>query len=69
MFGNPTHESASDSAALRPALLMAALRGLCAALERVRQRRALESLPDHMLQDLGLTRRDVETECRRPFWR
>jgi uncharacterized protein YjiS (DUF1127 family) len=70
MVGNPTHECARDSA--RPQArnpLVTGLRRLAAALERGRQRRALKSLPDHMLHDLGLTRRDVEAECRRSFWR
>lgn len=36
--------------------------------ERWRQRQALRSLNDHMLQDIGLSRADVEGECRKPFW-
>jgi uncharacterized protein YjiS (DUF1127 family) len=37
--------------------------------ERVRQRRQLQSLSDHMLRDLGLGRADVEAESSKPFWR
>ena len=37
--------------------------------ERVRQRRQLQSLSDHMLRDLGLGRADVEAETSKPFWR
>lgn len=38
-------------------------------LETYRQRRALATLDDHMLKDIGLTRCDVEAEVSRPFWR
>jgi uncharacterized protein YjiS (DUF1127 family) len=37
--------------------------------ERVRQRRQLRQLSDHMLKDIGLSRGDVETEVAKPFWR
>jgi uncharacterized protein YjiS (DUF1127 family) len=40
-----------------------------AGLERARQRRQLQSLNDHMLKDLGLSRADVEGEAGKPFWR
>ncbi len=36
--------------------------------ERRRTRRALGSLDDHMLKDIGLTRWMAETEATRPFW-
>jgi uncharacterized protein YjiS (DUF1127 family) len=36
--------------------------------ERARQRRALESLDDRMLKDIGLSRADVMRECDKPFW-
>ncbi|WP_449227290.1 DUF1127 domain-containing protein [Azospirillum argentinense] len=36
--------------------------------ERRRQRRALEALPDHLLQDIGLSRADAATEADKPFW-
>ena len=32
------------------------------------QRRALLSMSDHMLKDLGLNRGDILHEARRPFW-
>jgi uncharacterized protein YjiS (DUF1127 family) len=38
-------------------------------LERVRQRRQLRQLGDHMLRDIGLSRADVEAEVSKPFWR
>lgn len=37
--------------------------------ERARQRRHLQSLSDHMLRDIGLTRADVLAEASKPFWR
>lgn len=38
-------------------------------LDRARQRRALLSLDDRMLKDVGLSRADVESEADKPFWR
>ena len=37
--------------------------------ERVRQRRQLQGLNDHMLRDIGLGRADVAAEITKPFWR
>jgi uncharacterized protein YjiS (DUF1127 family) len=37
--------------------------------ERARQRRQLQTLNDHMLRDIGLTRADVMAESSKPFWR
>jgi uncharacterized protein YjiS (DUF1127 family) len=36
---------------------------------RTAERQALLSLDDHILRDVGLTRREVELEGRKPFWR
>jgi uncharacterized protein YjiS (DUF1127 family) len=36
--------------------------------ERVRQRRALGTLSDHMLKDLGLSRVDAGLESGKRFW-
>lgn len=33
-----------------------------------RSRRALAALDDAALNDIGLTRREAQTEARRPFW-
>ncbi len=38
-------------------------------VERHRGRRALRLLDDHMLKDVGLSRRDVDREADKPFWR
>jgi uncharacterized protein YjiS (DUF1127 family) len=38
-------------------------------IERTRQRRALGSLDDTMLRDIGVTRVDAARECEKPFWR
>ena len=37
--------------------------------ERARQRYHLESLDDHLLKDIGLSRADVSREVSKPFWR
>jgi uncharacterized protein YjiS (DUF1127 family) len=36
--------------------------------ERSRQRRALATLDDQLLRDIGLTRPQAQTEAARPFW-
>nr|WP_255552327.1 DUF1127 domain-containing protein [Maritimibacter dapengensis] len=33
-----------------------------------RERRALAKLDDHLLDDIGLTRRAAWSEAKRPFW-
>jgi len=38
-------------------------------LDRVRQRRVAYGLSDHMLKDVGLSRRDFGHESSRQFWR
>ncbi len=37
--------------------------------DRLEVRGALGELPDRTLQDIGLTRGDVDNESARPFWR
>ena len=37
--------------------------------ELARQRRALLTLDDRMLKDIGVTRAEAEREAGRPFWR
>ena len=37
--------------------------------ERASMRRALESLDDHALKDIGLSRDRIACEVRKPFWR
>ncbi|HAS64445.1 MAG TPA: hypothetical protein DCS35_18875 [Vibrio sp.] len=32
-------------------------------------RRQLARLPEHLFQDVGLSKNQVDAECRRPFWR
>lgn len=57
----------------RPHAARSWFRGLMLVLlaieERRRQRRALMSLDDRLLKDIGLSRADVEQECGKPFWR
>ena len=36
--------------------------------ELARQRRALLTLDDRMLKDIGITRADAQLEASRPFW-
>ena len=49
--------------------LIALFDAMAAWSERRRQRRALEALPDHLLQDIGLSRADAVNEADKPFWR
>ena len=57
----------------RPHAARSWFRGLMLVLlaieERRRQRRALMSLDDRLLKDIGLSRADVDQECGKPFWR
>jgi uncharacterized protein YjiS (DUF1127 family) len=36
--------------------------------DRSRERRALLSLDDHMLRDVGLSRAEISNEASKPFW-
>ncbi len=36
--------------------------------DRAKQRRELLSLSDHQLNDIGLTRKQVIAEAKKPFW-
>jgi uncharacterized protein YjiS (DUF1127 family) len=36
---------------------------------RLKDRIALQSLDDHMLRDIGLSRADIEREATKPFWK
>jgi uncharacterized protein YjiS (DUF1127 family) len=44
------------------------LDGLVTWQERARQRHALQSIDNRGLKDIGLSRADVDRECRKPFW-
>ena len=37
--------------------------------QRSVERHRLKSLNDHMLRDIGISRFEVEAECRKPFWK
>ena len=37
-------------------------------IERSRQRRALQDLDDHLLNDVGLSRDEAKRECAKLFW-
>jgi uncharacterized protein YjiS (DUF1127 family) len=36
--------------------------------ERARERHRMASLSDAMLRDIGISRADLDRECRKPFW-
>ena len=36
--------------------------------QRARDRHAMSSLSDAALRDIGVSRADLEQECRKPFW-
>jgi uncharacterized protein YjiS (DUF1127 family) len=58
------------AAALWPRIRLARVKSwvhLCG--QRSRQRRALATLSDHQLRDIGLSREEVLVEIRRPPWR
>jgi uncharacterized protein YjiS (DUF1127 family) len=50
-------------------IVVGAMWGLIGWAERARQRRALLSLDDWMLKDIGLSRADVMREYDKPVWR
>jgi uncharacterized protein YjiS (DUF1127 family) len=52
-----------------PGLLGRTLYALRLWRERVRERDALTRLTDRDLQDMRVSRYDLETEIRKPFWR
>ncbi|GAB4237784.1 MAG: hypothetical protein Tsb0032_42340 [Kiloniellaceae bacterium] len=50
-------------------LFFATARPLVRWQQRLRDRDALQRLPDYILRDIGLDRREAEEEMRKPFWR
>jgi uncharacterized protein YjiS (DUF1127 family) len=50
-------------------VMRAVLRGVAESFRRAQQRRDLAALSDHALRDIGLSRREVELEIDKPFWR
>ncbi len=59
---------AATPATSRGARTAALLAWLALCLLRRRERRALQELTDQQLKDIGLSRADVERECRRRPW-
>lgn len=57
-----------DPLAARRARLGAILAFILRIQERWQQRRHLEELDDHLLDDIGLKPEDVRCECRKAFW-
>ena len=50
-------------------LFFAAARPLIVWQRRLRERDALQRMPDYILRDIGLDRLAVEEETQKPFWR
>ncbi|MEM7497873.1 MAG: DUF1127 domain-containing protein [Pseudomonadota bacterium] len=50
------------------ALLRGLLQRVLRWQDRLRQRRRLQALPDHMLKDIGVSREDALEEASKPFW-
>ncbi|MBU2647071.1 MAG: DUF1127 domain-containing protein [bacterium] len=42
---------------------------LTAWIARIDSREKLKTLSDRSLRDIGLTRREIEAEIRKPFWK
>ena len=60
---------AAQTMAVLESLAAPLLRHVRARLDRARQRRALESVDDWILKDIGLSRADAIHEHDKPFWR
>jgi uncharacterized protein YjiS (DUF1127 family) len=60
--------TAPIAATVRSAL-RAALSTLTDARARRRQRQALHTLDDRLLEDIGITREQADAEAAKPFWR
>jgi uncharacterized protein YjiS (DUF1127 family) len=68
--GAPTPKTPIPQNVRRPIHPFAAAWILIASwIGRTRQRNALATLDDRMLQDIGITRYDAARECGKPFWR
>lgn len=50
-------------------LVVGCLRIITVQMDRLRQRKALDSLDDRLLRDIGITRDDAQRESTAPFWR
>lgn len=65
----PNRSETQVQATLPGSSILALLRRLWRWNDRHRQRLDLAELDDRMLQDIGITRRMAERECRKPPWR
>lgn len=69
--GKPLHDVVAPRGKHAP--IWALVAGIGVTLSTWRQRRAqrarLAGLSDQLLQDIGITRHQVEEEIRKPFWR
>ena len=64
----PSHFNGAGPIRLASKVLVRAIETVLAWQDRANQRLLLQSMPDHALKDMGLTRLDVEREARKPFW-
>ena len=64
--------SARTTTLFRPTLTLRRPTGIFAKVSALlalfSERRRLADMPDHMLNDLGITRSEAEAEARRPIW-
>jgi uncharacterized protein YjiS (DUF1127 family) len=74
----PSFTSRKEAAALshhagvetrRPAWEIRFLRWCAWCSARSRQREALSKLDDHLLEDIGVTRKQADAEAAKPFWK
>ena len=66
--GTPTGFAHAATGSWRE-IARASLRTVSCWQDRARQRRALATLSDELLRDIGVTRFDAECEANKPFWR
>lgn len=64
--GDPAERELGKNGSIRVWLIMSWLKRC---YQRHTQRRELAQLPDHLLDDLGLTHEQRQAEVAKPFWR
>jgi len=56
------------AARLADKLVGAVMTRIFAWQDRARERHRMKALSDAMLRDIGVSRADIDRECRKPFW-
>ena len=64
----PIYETKSKYGSFR-VLVKQAIKKIAYWMERSKQRRELARLDDHMLEDIGYSRTEVQKEIAKPFWK